>query len=137
MRLLFTSVNQITFRNISVLISGSITNNKIVSSITEHGGGAQTTTYENMNGAFNLYGNINYGFQLKNPKSNLNFISNVSLNRDVSLINSVTNFTTSTRFGEAINCTMNLNEKLDLKFNTTYNYNIAKYSIKADQNRDY
>ena len=90
-----------------------------------------------MNGAFNLYGNINYGFQLKNPKSNLNFISNVSLNRDVSLINSVTNFTTSTRFGEAINCTMNLNEKLDLKFNTTYNYNIAKYSIKADQNRDY
>ncbi|MBC7722304.1 MAG: outer membrane beta-barrel protein [Pedobacter sp.] len=136
-RLLFTSVNPLTFRNISALISGSTTSNKVVSSITDLGGGTQSTTYENMNGSFNLYGNINYGFQLKNPKSNLNFISNISYSRDVSLINAIVNYTTNTRFGEAINWTMNLNEKLDLNFNTTYNYNIAKYSIKTDQNRDY
>lgn len=136
-RLLFTSINPITFRNISALISGSSTSNKVVNSISDLGGGAQTTTYENMNGSFNVFGNINYGFQLKHPKSNLNFISNISLNRDVSLINATTNYTTSTRYGEAINWTMNLNEKLDLNFNTTYNFNIAKYSLKPDQNRDY
>ncbi len=136
-RLLYTSINQITYRKISALLSASITNNKVVNSITDLGGGAQATSYQNTNGAFNVYGNINYGFQLKNPKSNLNFISNVSINRDVSLLNAITNYTTSTRFGEAINWTMNLNEKLDLNFNTTYNFNIAKYSLKPEQNRDY
>lgn len=137
LRLVYTSVNAITFRNISALISGSITSNKVVNSITDSGRGALATTYENANGSFNIFANVNYGFQLKNPKSNLNFISNVSLNRDVNLINGATNFTTSTRFSEAINWTMNINEKLDLNFNTTYNFNIAKYSLKPEQNRDY
>lgn len=136
-RLLYTSVNPLTFRNISALISGSTTSNKVVNSTTQNNDGTQATTYENKNGTFNLYGNINYGFQLKNPKSNLNFISNISYSRDVSLINTAVNYTTNTRFGEAINWTMNLNEKLDLNFNTTYNYNIAKYSIKPENNRDY
>jgi len=137
LRLVYTSVNQVTLRNISALLSGSITSNKVVNSITDSGRGALATTYENANGSFNIFANVNYGFQLKNPKSNLNLISNVSLNRDVSLINGATNFTTSTRLSEAINWTMNINEKLDLNFNTTYNYNIAKYSLKPEQNRDY
>lgn len=137
LRMVYTSVNQISMRNLSILLNGGLTRNRIVNSITDSGRGALATTYENANGAFNIFANVNYGFQLKNPKSNLNFISNVAINRDVSLINGATNFTTSTRFSEAINWTMNIDEKLDLNFNTTYNFNIAKYSLRPEQNRDY
>ena len=71
------------------------------------------------------------------PKSNLNFITNASYNRDVSLINNEKNFTYTSNAGESINWTMNLHEKLDLNFNTGYNYNIITYSIKPQNNRNY
>ena len=137
LRLLYTYVDPVSFRNISFLLSGGITNNKVVTSVTQLANGYQTTTYENENGTYNAHTNLNYGIQLHNPKSNLNFITNASYNRDVSLINNQKNFTYTSNAGESINWTMNLHEKLDLNFNTGYNYNIITYSIKPQNNRNY
>ncbi len=139
----FSSVDQITFRNISFTLNGGLVNDRVVSSIVQNINGTQTTTFENLDGSYNLNGNFNYGFQLKKPKSSLNFITTGAYNRDVSLIAlpgdklPTINYTTNTRLGQAINFTMNLDEKLDLNFNTSFNYNFARYSVSPDRNRDY
>jgi len=136
-RMLYTNVNPSTFNNISIMLNGGLTTNKVVTSINQLANGYQTTTYQNQNGAFNARVHINYGIQLKKPKSNLNFITNAAYNRDVSLINGETNFTYTSNLGENINWTMNIDEKLDLNFNAGYNYNIIKYSIREQNNRNY
>jgi len=137
LRLLYTYVDPITFRNISFMLSGGITNNKVVTSTTQLSNGYQTTTFLNHNGSYNARTNFNYGIQLKSPKSNLNFITNASYNRDVSLINNATNYTYSSNAGENINWTMNIKEQLDLNFNAGYNYHIVNYSIKPQNNKNY
>ena len=137
LRLLYTYVDPVTFRNISFMLSGGITNNKVVTSTTQLPNGYQTTTYQNQNGTYNARTNFNYGIQIKSPKSNLNFITNASYNRDVSLINSAVNYTYSSNAGENINWTMNIKEKLDLNFNAGYNYHIVNYSIKPQNNKNY
>ncbi len=136
-RVLYTYVDPSTFRNISIMVSGSTTRNKVVTSINQLANGYQTTTYQNQNGVYNARTNVNYGIQLRKPKSNLNFITNAAYNRDVSLINGATNYTYASNAGENINWTMNLQEKLDLNFNAGYNYNIIKYSIRPQNNRNY
>jgi len=136
LRIIYTSVNQQTGKNVSLFVSGNLTNNKIVSSTTQLANGNQTTTFENRNGVFGINGNFNYGFQLKHPKSNLNFVTTASFNKDVSLINDAINYTYNTRFGERINWTMNLNEQLDLNFAASYNYTISRYSIRKQNNRN-
>ena len=137
LRFLYTFVNPDNFRNISILANGGLVQKKVVNSTTQLANGYQTTTYVNQNGSFNLRANVNYGFQLHRPKSNLNFITNTSFNRDVNLINAAINYTNNTQLSEAINWTMNLNEKLDLNLNTSYAYNIIRYSIKPQNNKDY
>ncbi len=137
LRFLYTFVNPYNYRNISVLASGGLVQNKVVNSTTQLDNGNQTTTYANQNGSFNLRATINYGFQLRKPKSNLNFITTTSYNRDVNLINAAINYTNNTQLSEAINWTMNLNEKLDLNFNTSYAYNFIRYSIKPQNNKDF
>ena len=136
-RLLYTRVDPVSFSNISVLLNSGMTTNKVVSSVTQLANGYQTTTYQNLNGTFNLKAHINYGIQLKAPKSNLNFITNAAYNRDISLINDSKNYTNASNAGESINWTMNLHEKLDLNVNAGYNYYIVKYSIKPQNNRNY
>ena len=137
LRLLYTYVDPVSFSNISFMLSGGITNNKVVSSTTQLPNGYQTTTYQNQNGAFNANTHFNYGIQLKAPKSNLNFITNAAYSRDVSLINEAVNYTYSSNAGENINWTMNIKEKLDLNFNAGYNYHIVSYSIKKQNNKNY
>ena len=137
LRMLYTYVDPINFSNISILLNGGMTTNKVVTSITQLANGYQTTTYQNMNGTYNVKAHVNYGIQLKSPKSNLSFITNAAYNRDISLINDSKNYTNSSNAGESINWTMNLHEKLDLNVNAGYNYNIVKYSIKPENNRNY
>ncbi len=135
--LLYTSVNPNSFNNISIMFNGGLTSNKVVSSITQLANGYQTTTYQNQNGAFNARVHVSYGLQLKNPKSNLSFITNAGYNRDISLINTATNYTYTSNMGENINWTMNLKEKFDMNFNVGYNYNLVEYSIRKQNNRNY
>ncbi len=137
LRMLYTYVDPVSFRNISLTLSGGITNNKVVSSTTQLPNGYQTTTYQNQNGAFNVNTHFNYGIQLKSPKSNLNFITNAAYSRDVSLINNALNYTHASNAGENINWTMNIKEKLDLNFNAGFNYHLVSYSIKQQNNKNY
>jgi len=140
-RVFYTSFNIFKMSNLFAMVNLSSTSNKIVSDITQYASGnragTQRTSYANQNGAYSMTGFFNYGFQLKRPKSNLNFTSNINHSRSVSLINHAINYTYNTSLGETVGWTMNLKEKLDLNFSSTSTYNIAKNTIQEQNNTDY
>ena len=76
-------------------INASTTVNDIQSATIPNEKGGQTSTYVNLNGTYNLSGYFNYGFALKKPKSNLNFISNINYSQSQNLAD-------TSRFNSAI-----------------------------------
>jgi hypothetical protein len=141
LRIFFTSFDVFKVRNIFAVINASNTLNGIVSNITQIDTGAkagtQRTTYINKSGAYSVTGYFNYGFQLNNPKSNLNFSTNLSNSRSLSLINGATDNTYNSTLGETVGWTMNLNEKLDMNLHSTTTYNIVKNTINTQTNSNY
>ncbi len=141
LRLFFSSFDVFKLRNIFAMVNFNATNNGIISSITQYTSGpkagTQRTTYVNKSGAYSVNGFFNYGFQLDNPKSNLNFTTNFSNSRNLSIINDVTNNTYNTTIGETVRWTMNINEKFDLNFNSNSSYSMAKNSLLPQTNTHY
>ena len=141
LRLFFTSFDVFKLRNIFAMVNLSATNNGIISSVTQYNSGlkagTQKTTYVNKSGAYSVNGFFNYGFQLDNPKSNLNFTTNFSNSRSLSIINNVTNNTYNTSLGETIGWTMNINEKFDMNLHTTSTYYMAKSALVTQTNTNF
>ena len=141
LRIFFTSFDVFKLRNIFAVINASNTLNGIVSDITQINSGAkagtQHTTYINKSGAYSLSGYFNYGFQLSNPKSNLNFSTNLSNSKNISLLNGSENNTYNSTIGETIGWTMNLNEKFDMNLHASSTYSIIKNTINTQTNSNY
>ena len=99
--------------------------------------GATLTEPVNLNGTYAVGGYFNYGFPLKNPKSNLNFISNIGYNQSQTLVNLVSDYTRNTSLAETISWTTNLKNNFDMNFSSTTTYNIARNSLQPQQNLNY
>jgi uncharacterized membrane protein YgcG len=137
-RLLYNSFDRVHFRTMFATVNASFIHNQISSAvITNPVTGADTIRYTNLNGTYNISAFFNYGFQLKKPKSNLNFTTNFTDNRSVTLINNVTNFTQNYAIGETVKFTTNLKDNFDMNFSATPTYNIARYSIQPSLNENY
>ncbi len=137
-RTLYNSFDNVHLSNIFATVNASFIENNIVSAVkTDPVTGADTITYVNLDGAYNISAFFNYGFQLKKPKSNLNFTTNFTDNRSVSVINREVNYTQNYTIGETIKFTTNLKQNFDMNFSATPTYNIARYSVQPDQNQNY
>ncbi|MBC7652446.1 MAG: outer membrane beta-barrel protein, partial [Deinococcales bacterium] len=140
LRIFYSSFDIFKMRNLFALFNVGTTSNKIVNNVNQLANGYQTTTYTNMNGAYNVSGYVNYGFQFGKAKIRLNFTSNVAHSRDVSIIHDLSpggnpndslNYTYNSSFGQTIGTGFNLKEKLDLNFSATSTFFIAKNSNQA------
>jgi hypothetical protein len=137
-RALYNMFDVTHFRNIFATVNASFIEDNIVSAVrTNPITGADTISYVNLNGAYNISAFFNYGFPLKRPKSNLNFTTNFTDNRSVSLINKEVNYTDNYTIGETAKFTTNLKKNFDMNFSATPTYNIARYSVQPDQNENY
>ncbi|HYJ63203.1 MAG TPA: outer membrane beta-barrel protein, partial [Parafilimonas sp.] len=137
-RLLYNSFDRVHFRNMFATVNASFIHNQISSAvITNPVTGADTIRYTNLNGAYNISAFFNYGFQLKKPKSNLNFTTNLTDNRSATLINNSINFTQNYTIGETFKFTTNLKNNFDMNFSATPTYNIARYSVQPSLNENY
>lgn len=137
-RALYNSFDNVHFRNMFATINASFIHNQISSAvITNPATGVDTIRYANLNGTYNISAFFNYGFQLKKPKSNLNFTTNFTNNRSVTLINNATNYTQNYTIGETFKLTTNLKQNFDMNFSATPTYNIARYSVQPNQNENY
>ena len=137
-RAFYNAFDNVHFRNIFATINASFIHNNIVSAVqTNAVTGADTIRYTNLNGTYNISAFFNYGFQLKKPKSNLNFTTNITDNRSVTLINNTINYTQNYTLGETFKLTTNLKQNFDMNFSATPTYNIAKYSVQPSENENY
>lgn len=138
-RVFYSSFDIFKLRNLFAVFNASTTSNKIVSNVNQTNNGFQTTTYTNKNGAYNLSGYVNYGFQFGKNKIRLNFTTNVAHSRDVNIIHSLNplfakdtlNYTYNTSIGQTVGTGFNIKEKLDLNFTATSTFYIAKNSNQA------
>ncbi|HVT85729.1 MAG TPA: outer membrane beta-barrel protein [Chitinophagaceae bacterium] len=145
-RMLYSSFNMSTQRVLFATINASTIVNDIQSATIPNGKGGQTSTYVNLNGTYNLSGYFNYGFALKKPKSNLNFISNINYSQsqnlaDTSRISSKVvyqhDYTRNTGLSETISWTTNIRKNFDMNFSSSSTYNIARNTLNSNQSLNY
>ena len=84
--MLYSSFDPGTQHVIFATINASTIVNDIQSAVYYNSKGGQQTTYVNLNGTYNVSGYFNYGFPLKKPKSNLNFITNITYAQSQTLL---------------------------------------------------
>jgi hypothetical protein len=103
--------------------------------------GGTVSTYTNLNGTYNLSGYLNYGFPLRVPKSNMNFITNLSYSQsqtlqatdagaaDSNLFSHI--YTRNTVIGETISWTTNIKKNFDMNISAASSYTIPTHRIIA------
>jgi hypothetical protein len=106
--------------------------------------GGQTTTYVNLNGTYSASGFFDYGFSLKKPKSNLNFITNMNYSQSQTLVDSTKipgsyqhDYTYNTGLSETVSWTTNIKKNFDMNLSSALNYTIARNSLRPNQDFDY
>lgn len=137
LRILYANFDPGTQHVIFATINASHIVNDIQSAIYRNAEGGQTSTYTNLNGTWNVNGFFNYGFPLAHPKSNLNFMTNVTYSQSQSLlaqdsasyfagIGIAHEYTKTTGLNETIRWTTNIKKNFDMNFSSTTGYTINK-----------
>ena len=136
LRILYANFNPGNQRVIFATLNASTIVNDIQSAVYRNGNGGQTSTYVNLGGTYNVSGFFNYGFPLKRPKSNLNFMTNITYAQSQSLlaqdsISAANNryaheYTRNTGLNETIRWTTNIRKNFDMNFSSTTGYTINK-----------
>jgi hypothetical protein len=133
----FNSFDAVTFRNFFASLSYSSTQNKITNAIDQRGN-VEYTTPVNLDGAFNLNGNVNVGFPIKKMRGgNINFTTKASYYRDVNLVNLQKNFTSNMMLGEDVRLNYNFRDKLDLGVTASVMYNSVNYTNSFNNDNSY
>jgi Outer membrane protein beta-barrel family/Carboxypeptidase regulatory-like domain len=139
LRMLYASFDPSTQKVLFATVNGSMITNDIQSEVYSTGKatGGQTSTYTNLNGTYNLSGYLNYGFPLRVPKSNMNFITNVSYSQSQTLqasdagaadSNIFTHiYTKNTSVGETISWTTNIRKNFDMNVSAASTYTIPAH----------
>jgi Outer membrane protein beta-barrel family/Carboxypeptidase regulatory-like domain len=142
-RFLYSSFNPSTQNVLFATLNASTTVNDIQSSIIPNKKGGDTTTSVNLNGTYNVAGYFDYGFALKHPKSNLNFITNINYSQSQNLVYSLESpigfqhdYTRTTSFTEKVSWTTNIKKNFDMNFGSSSTYTINRNSLntKSDLN---
>lgn len=134
LRMLYTSFDPGTQRVLFATINASAVANDIQQAVYYNSKGGQQTTYVNLNGTYNASAYFNYGFPLKKPKSNLNFITNITYAQSQTLLaqdstaaaenNYAHVYSRNSGFAETISWTTNIKKNFDMNFSS-----VSKYSL--------
>jgi hypothetical protein len=142
-RLSYNTMNLKNFMYFNLNLSATAISNRIVNSIDTLEESVQLIKPDNVNGAFNLNFSGTIGIPLKKVTTgrrspfNLNLTTTIGYNRDVSKLYKKINFNHTRRIGERINLNYNIQNKLDLSANASFNYNDARYSVQENLNYKY
>jgi hypothetical protein len=130
----YMSVNPFKNKNLFAFITARRTMNKIVNFDIIDSVGKRTTRPVNVDGVFDLNGDINLGLPVRFLKGSINFGLNGGYSKSAQFINSVKNNINTVSLGPDVRLDMNLSSKFDLAVNAGYNYNSSKYSLASTNN---
>jgi hypothetical protein len=136
LRMLYSSFDAGTQHVVFATVNASTIVNDIQSAVYYNSKGGQQTTFVNLNGTYNISGYFNYGFPISQPKSNLNFITNVTYAQSQSLLaadsiaaaedNWSHVYSKNTGLSETISWTTNIKKNFDMNLSTVSKYSINK-----------
>ena len=146
----YTNYNPKTRNNFSLNLTseiekGKIVNSTIINSTTDTikvdgysiVPGARFSRPVNLDGAFDVGGNVNYSLPIKPLKGTLHIGSKVHYSKDVSMVNDVINSVDDYIINGSLRLTMNLKERFDLNLSANSSINIIRYSLQPDRNGDF
>ena len=100
--------------------------------------GRQLVRPVNLNGAYNISGNVNVGLPIKKWRAVISTpLLQIVYNHDPSLQNGAKSFSNNLTIGEDLRLNYNYNEKLDLAATAGINYTLAQYTVQAQQRDAY
>lgn len=96
----------------------------------------QYSTYENMDGYYNLRTHISYGFPISPIKCNLNLSAGVNYSRTPSMIDGLMNYTSNMGYDARMSLGSNISENLDFTIEWNGAYNDATQSLGGKNSRN-
>jgi hypothetical protein len=130
----FMSVNPFKNKNLFAFITARTTNNKIVNFDVIDSVGKRTTRPVNIDGVFDLNGDINLGLPVRFLKGSINFGLNGGYSKSAQFINGAKNDINTVSLGPEVRIDMAPSGKFDVALNAGYNYNSSKYSLASTNN---
>lgn len=145
---LYNSFDANSFRSFFVSVNVSNTYRKIVNNVLSKPAlirealqtgvadsipqGVQLLLPVNTGGAYNVTGNMNMNFPVKDmPGTNLNATTTVSFGRNISFADNERNFTYNTIISEDLRLNLNYREKLDMSIGGSINYFSVRNSLQS------
>lgn len=133
----YNTFNPATMQGLFANISVAVTSNKIINASYFDSLGRQVSQPVNVNGAYNISGNLVNAIPFKREHTSLNATTNFNLSRDVSYINNIKGITNNFTVNQGLSFNYVFRELFDFAANGGVNYNGARYSVQKDNNRDY
>ena len=139
LRMNYNIFDPYTQKSFFISLNGSQTFNKIVNNDSIFAAGNRKTTYNNVNGVYNLNANMANGFPIKiaKIKANLNLSTNASLSHNINLLNGVQNKIDNYSIGENVSFNYTYKELFDIGFGAGLNWNKVSYSAQPRQNSNF
>ena len=133
----YMGVNPFKNRNIFAFFNLSRTDNKIVNSDTLYSTGIKITRPVNVDGVYNLNGDIHAGLPARFLKGTFRIGSSLGYYKGTQFINGIANSINTLSFGPTVGIDMSPTEKIDLSLTAFINYNKTKYSLEPALNTNY
>jgi len=124
-------------KNFFAYVNFSSTQNAIVNADFLNEFGARTTTYKNVNGVYNLFAGIDWGFKVKQLNTRFNIGLNNNLYRNYNFLNGAKNRITNLAVNPRITANYAYKELFDLSFSARLSYNDIRYSLQQGYNDRY
>lgn len=133
----YAGVNPFKNKNIFAFFNLNRTDNKIVNSDTLFSNGVKKTKPVNVNGVYNLSGDINLGLPVRFLKGSVRIGSNIGYDRGRQFINGESNTINTFSSGPTLTLDMSPTDKIDWSLSAGLNYNSTKYSLRPVFNTKY
>lgn len=139
LRLSYNSFDPYTMKSFFVFVTGRQIFNAIVNNDSINSFGGKRTTYDNVNGVYNVNANMAIGLPVKigATKAKLNLNTYGSYAHNINLLNSEENNINSVNLSENASLTYSFKEFLDVTAGGGVDWNRAKYSLQETQNTNY
>lgn len=124
-------------KNFFASLNASSTNNSIVNYDSILPNKVIVSKPVNVNGAYRINGNINYGFGIKKLNSRLNFGLNGGYNNNISYANGLLNTIVTNSVGPNLNYSFQLDEVIDINLSARYAFSKTNNQISASLNTNF
>jgi Outer membrane protein beta-barrel family/Carboxypeptidase regulatory-like domain len=133
----FMAVDPFRNKNLFAFFTLQETQQKIVDYDVVDSLGIKHTRPVNVNGVYNVTGNINLSLPLRILPGTINISSNVGYSKTKQFINTAANNIRTFTLGPAVRFDLNPSDKINISFSGSFNYYKTDYSLQASLNTGY